>query len=159
LFLAVVRALVTAASDPVHAATRSLEMTGDLESDLVVLARRQLELVLQPQLMQLRRLVIAEADRFPQLGRAFYELGPARTIDALADALAAFAATGRLRLPDARVAASQLNWLIMGEPLNQSMLLGFDAPPPPEDLDRWARTAVTTFLAAYARGPAAQRLS
>jgi TetR/AcrR family transcriptional regulator, mexJK operon transcriptional repressor len=150
LFLAVVRALVTAASDPVDAATRGLEMTGDLESDLVALARRQLELVLQPRLMQLRRLVIAEADRFPQLGRAFYELGPGRTIDALADALGAFAAGGRLRLADARVAASQLNWLIMGEPLNEAMLLGFHAPPPPEDLDRWATTGVTAFLAAYA---------
>ena len=48
LFLDVVRALVTAASDPVQGAVRVLEMTGELECDLVALTRRQLELVLRP---------------------------------------------------------------------------------------------------------------
>lgn len=153
LFLEIVRAMVTAASDPVHSTVRALEMTGDLEGDLRALARRQLELVLQPSLMQLRRLVIAEAGRFPDLGRVFYELGPARTIDALADALATLAAGGRLRFDDAHVAAAQLNWLIMGEPLNRAMLLGLDAPPPAEDIDRWATTAVDAFLAAYRCAP------
>src|SRR3954447_19961280 len=77
LFTGVVEAMVTAAGDPVHRAGRALEPTGDLEADLRALARQQLELVLQPSLMQLRRLVIAEAGRLPEPGRAFYELGPA----------------------------------------------------------------------------------
>jgi TetR/AcrR family transcriptional regulator, mexJK operon transcriptional repressor len=149
LFTEIVRTLVSAASDPVHDTVRALETTGDLQADLRALARRQLELVLQPSLMQLRRLVIAEAPRFPELGRLFHELGPARTIDALADALATLAAGGRLRLGDAHVAAAQLNWLVMGEPLNRAMLLGFDAPPPSAEIERWATTGVDAFLAAY----------
>jgi len=149
LFTGVVEAMVTSASDPVHRAVGALEPTGDLEADLRALARQQLELVLQPSLMQLRRLVISEAGRFPELGRVFYELGPARTIDALAEALERLAAGGRLRFDDAHVAAAQLNWLIMGEPLNRAMLLGFDAPPAEADIDRWATTGVAAFLAAY----------
>ena len=149
LFCEVVRAMVTAASDRVYEAVRGLEVKADLEADLRAIARRQLELVLQPALMQLRRLVIAESGRFPELGRIFYEQGPARTIDALAEALGKVAAGGRLRIDDTHRAAAQLNWLIMSEPLNQAMLLGLDAPPPAKDIDQWATTGVATFLAAY----------
>jgi len=37
------------------------------------LARRPLALVMQPRILQLRRLVIGEAGCFPELGRTFYE--------------------------------------------------------------------------------------
>ena len=151
LFDEVVRTMVTAASDPVFAAVHELAASGDLEADLLAVARRQLELVLQPNLMQLRRLVIAEASRFPELGRVFYEQGPARTVQALADVLAELAASGRLTIDNPRVAASQLNWLVMGVPLNDAMLLGLHEPPSPTEIDQWARAGVGTFLAAYGR--------
>lgn len=41
---------------------------------------------MQPRLLQLRRLVIGEAGRFPELGQTFYEQGPGRTVAALAGA-------------------------------------------------------------------------
>jgi AcrR family transcriptional regulator len=150
LFTHVVEALVSAASDPVHDAVRHLESTGNVEVELRRVARRQLELVLDPRLMQLRRLVIAEATRFPQLGRVFFEQGPQRTIDALTDAMRAFAARGALRIDDPVVAATQFNWLVMGEPLNRAMLLGLPQPPTPQELDDWATAGVRTFLAAFA---------
>ena len=61
LFSEVVISTVDEASDPVHDEVLDLRDSGDLEADLRDLARRQLTLVMQPQLMQLRRLVIAEA--------------------------------------------------------------------------------------------------
>ena len=51
-------------------------------------------------LLQLRRLVIGEAGRFPELGRTFYERGPQRTIGALAVAFERLAEQGALRLDD-----------------------------------------------------------
>src|SRR4249919_3573319 len=69
LFTEVVISTVNEASDPVHAEVLELRDSGDLAADLRDLARRQLTLVLQPKLMQLRRLVIAESARFPELGR------------------------------------------------------------------------------------------
>jgi TetR/AcrR family transcriptional regulator, mexJK operon transcriptional repressor len=149
LFCHVVEVLVNAASDSVYEAVHGLEVTGDLEAELLAVARRQLELVLQPQLMQLRRLVIAEATRFPQLGKVFFDQGPRRTMDALADAFRRLAERGLLRIDDPMVAAAQFNWLVMGVPLNQAMLLGLETPPRAQDLDRWATTGVTTFLAAF----------
>jgi TetR/AcrR family transcriptional regulator, mexJK operon transcriptional repressor len=152
LFSAIVMATVNDASDEVAAALQQLADSGDLEADLRGLARRQLELVMQPRILQLRRLVIAEAGRFPALGRSFYERGPGRTIAGLAATFAKLAAAGKLRLKDPELAAAQFNWLVMSIPLNQAMLLGDDVRPSDAELEGYARDGVRTFLAAYGVG-------
>jgi AcrR family transcriptional regulator len=149
LFSHVVEALVNAASDPVYDAVRALQVSGDVEAELRAIARRQLELVLRPRLMQLRRLVIAEAARFPQLGKVFFDQGPRRTIDALADTFRQLDERGLLHIDDPLTAASQFNWLVMGPPMNAAMLLGLDKPPRKTELDHWANAGVKTFLAAF----------
>jgi TetR/AcrR family transcriptional regulator, mexJK operon transcriptional repressor len=149
LFSEIVVSTVAEASDPVLAEVRHLEDSGDIEADLRDLARRQLTLVMQPRMMQLRRLVIGEASRFPELGRTFFEQGPDRTISALATTFARLAARGMLTLADPVLAATQYNWLIMSAALNHAMLLGVDGPPAPAEIARWADDGVRTFLAAY----------
>jgi TetR/AcrR family transcriptional regulator, mexJK operon transcriptional repressor len=151
LFVEVVTATTAGAGDPVHDEVRALAATDDLAADLRALARRQLDLVLRPGVLRLRRLVIAEAARFPELGRAFHDHGAARTTAALADAFAALDARGALRVPDPEVAAEQFNWLVMAGPVNRAMLLGRDEAPDPAELDRRATEAVRTFLAAFGR--------
>ena len=101
---------------------------------------------MQPRVLQLRRLVIGEAGRFPELGRTFYERGPGRTLQALAEAFARLGGEGKLKLDDPELAAEHFNWLVMSIPLNQAMLLGDDEQP---DLDRYADEGVRVFLAAY----------
>jgi TetR/AcrR family transcriptional repressor of mexJK operon len=149
LFSEIVRATVDEASTPVSDEVRSLQDSGDLEADLRDLARRQLAMVMQPRILQLRRLVISEAARFPELGRMFYEQGAERTVTALAATFERLAARGLLELPDPAVAASHFNWLVMSAPMNQAMLLGRDVTPDSADLDRWADDGVRAFLAAY----------
>jgi TetR/AcrR family transcriptional repressor of mexJK operon len=149
LFSEIVVATVNEAGEPTHAEVLNLRDSGDLEADLRDLARRLLARVMQPRLLQLRRVVIGEAGRFPELGRTFYELGPGRTIAALADAFERFAERGLLELDDPALAAAHFNWLIMSIPLNQAMLFGQDDPPAPAQLDRYADTGVRVFLAAY----------
>lgn len=83
-----------------------------------------------------RRLVIGEASRFPELGRIFYEQGPARTIAELASSFERLAPRGPLHLEDAQLDAAQFDWLIMSEPVNHAMLLGQDGPPHPAELDQ-----------------------
>jgi TetR/AcrR family transcriptional regulator, mexJK operon transcriptional repressor len=149
LFRELIAATVQSASDPVYDEVRRLADSGRLEKDLRDLARRLLTLVLQPTMMRLRRLVIAETRQFPDLGRIFYDLGPGRTIAALADAFAELTRQGRLNTPDATLAATQFNWLIMSAPVNRAMLLGQDAAPATREINRWADSGVRTFLAAY----------
>jgi hypothetical protein len=64
---------------------------------------------MQPQVLQLRRLVIGEAGRFPELGRTYYERGPERTVAALASWFQQLAERGRLRLDDPLIAANHFN--------------------------------------------------
>jgi TetR/AcrR family transcriptional regulator, mexJK operon transcriptional repressor len=149
LFTEIVTSTVDEVAEPVHNEVLELRDSGDLEEDLRDLARRQVAAVMQPRVLQLRRLVIAEAGRFPELGRTFYERGPGRTIGALATVFDGLAARGLLRLDDPLLAAAHFNWLIMSGPLNLAMLLGRDEAPAPADLDRYADTGVRAFLAAY----------
>jgi TetR/AcrR family transcriptional repressor of mexJK operon len=151
LFAEIVLATVQEASASVHEAVLHLQDSGDLAADLRDLARRQLALVLRPRILQLRRLVIGEAGRFPELGRAFYEQGPGRTIAALASAFQRLTERGVLLAADPLLAAAHFNWLVMSIPLNQAMLLGKDAPLPAAELERYAESGVRVFLAAYAK--------
>jgi TetR/AcrR family transcriptional regulator, mexJK operon transcriptional repressor len=86
LFTEIVTGAVDAVSDPHHDDVLGLADTGDVEADLRALAGRQLERVMQPRLLALRRLVIGEAGRFPELGRAYYERGAGRTIEGVVSA-------------------------------------------------------------------------
>ncbi len=149
LFNAIVTATVNEASDTVAAAVHDLQDSGDLATDLRALARRELELVMQPRILQLRRLVTAEAARFPSLGRMFYERGPGRTINELAAVFERLAGRGKLMINDPLLAAAHFNWLVMSVPLNRAMLLGIDTPPSRDELTRHAYEGVAVFLAAY----------
>jgi TetR/AcrR family transcriptional regulator, mexJK operon transcriptional repressor len=149
LFAEIVTATVATAGDPVGDEVRRLADTEDLAADLHDLGLRQLKLVLRPRMMQLRRLVIAESARFPELGRTFYDRGAERTVTAFAETFTRLAERGLLRVEDAVTAARQFNWLIMAAPVNAAMLLGRDDPPPDSDLEYWVSSGVRTFLAAY----------
>jgi TetR/AcrR family transcriptional regulator, mexJK operon transcriptional repressor len=151
LFAEIVVATVDEAGDRVQAEVAGLAGSGDVAADLRDLARRQLRLVMQPGVLRLRRLVIAEAGRFPDLGRIFHERGPGRTVAALAAAFERLAERGVLRDGDQLLAAQHFNWLVMSIPLNEAMFLGRDEPPPDAELDSYADAGVRVFLAAYGR--------
>ncbi|GFE12714.1 hypothetical protein Sgleb_07610 [Streptomyces glebosus] len=55
-----------------------------LEEDLVRLARQFLTALTQPQGLQVRRLIIANANTFPDLGATWHEQGFERVLDTLA---------------------------------------------------------------------------
>ncbi|MGC1212192.1 MAG: TetR/AcrR family transcriptional regulator [Micromonospora sp.] len=149
LFREIVTGTVELVSDPVARQVASLPDSSDLEADLQKLARALVSQVSQPRVMQLRRLVIGEAGRFPELGRLFYQRGPGRTIDALAAAFESLAARNQLRLDDPQLAAEHFNWLVMSIPLNRMMLCGDTERPDPAALDRYADAGAQAFLASY----------
>ena len=151
LFVAMVTSMTDAASDTVHNQIPELSDDKDIAGFLQMYAHRQLTVVLTPRLMQLRRLVIGEVARFPELARVLYERGPQRAVAALAKVFERLAARGLLVIDDPLIAASHFNWLIMAEPLNNAMLLGDEAIPKPSALRRHAAEGVRVFLAAYCK--------
>jgi TetR/AcrR family transcriptional regulator, mexJK operon transcriptional repressor len=149
LFIEIVAGMTNQGSDAVHGGMPELARDEDLQAYLENYAWRQLSIVLTPRLMQLRRVVIGEVSRFPELGKALYESGPKRAMAAMAAMFRRLADRGLLQVDDAEVAASHFNWLVMSQPLNQAMLLGDGGIPKPKALRRYAAEGVRVFLAAY----------
>jgi TetR/AcrR family transcriptional repressor of mexJK operon len=123
----------------------------DLEKDLRDLARRYITVVIQPQVIRLRRLVIAEAGRFPELADSYYERVPQRTLATLASQLQSLAERGLLQLDDSRLAAYHFAALILWMPLDRALFRADDESVPPAELERLADAAFRVFLAAYAK--------
>lgn len=149
LFLEVVGGMTGGAGDRLAEQVADPQVDRPLADFLLDFARQQLEIVLTPRLMRLRRLVIGEVGRFPDLGRMLHERGPGRSIARLARAFEAYRDAGHVAIPDPREAASHFNWLVMGGPVNAAMLLGDEAIPDKDDRLRHARECVRIFLAAY----------
>ncbi len=149
LFLAVIQEAISGVLEEFLAAlATSFPSSDDLEADLVRLGRILLTRVLDPELMAVRRLVIAEVGRFPQLGRAWYESGPGALATALAGSLRRLAERGELRLDDPVAAASDFNWLVVSRPQNM-MMFGVTDHFAPAEIERFVTSAVRVFLAAY----------
>ena len=132
------------------AAASTLQDVPDVRNALRALADSFLSVLLQPDYVRLRRLVIAEADRFPDVGTAWFEGTFDRTLVILGEAMQRLADRGLLQnLSDPTRAAYQFAGLVMYQPMNQVMFAGTDAVPAADTLDRIADSAVEMFLATY----------
>jgi TetR/AcrR family transcriptional regulator, mexJK operon transcriptional repressor len=149
LFEAIITGEIAATAAATHDLVEALGVSDDLASDLRRFARQHIVDVTQPHLLRLRRIVISEAEQFPDLARAWYAAGPERGHATLAAQLAALADRRLLSFDDALLAAEHLNWLIIGIPLNRSLYHGADAGFTRKQLHRYADEAVRVFLAAY----------
>jgi TetR/AcrR family transcriptional regulator, mexJK operon transcriptional repressor len=151
LFTEIVSGMTGEAEARIHSDVPELSSREEVAEYLQDYGYKQLSIVLTPPLMQLRRLVIGEVSRFPQLGKALYEGGPKRAVTALAAAFERLASRGLLVVDDPFVAASHFNWLVMAEPLNQVMMMGDGAVPTQAELCRHVAEGVRVFLAAYGK--------
>ena len=149
LFIAIVGSMTGDAGDRVHHERPDLGDDEDLEEYLRAFAQRQLLIVMVPELLQLRRLVIGEVGRFPELAAVLYERGPQRAIAEITTMFERLCDRGRLVVDDPAVAAEWFNWLVMAAPLNRAMMLGDAAIPAEDDLRRHAAEAVRIFLTAF----------
>jgi TetR/AcrR family transcriptional repressor of mexJK operon len=112
-------------------------------------ARSFLELLLSPMPMSIHRLVVAESERFPELGRAFYESGPRLVMHRIAAYLAELMDRGALRRADPFVAAQQFKDLAISG-VYQPRLWGVIGDLTPQEMDLQVERAVDTFMRAYA---------
>ena len=151
LFIELVSTMTTLAGNQVHDQVPDPAAADELPTFLEHYAERQLNAVLTPRILQLRRLVIGEVARFPELGQVLWDRGPRRAMTSMAARFSRLATNGWLRIDDVALAASFFNWLIMSGPLNQAMLLGDQAAPDPASLRRHCAEVARIFLAAYGR--------
>ncbi|MFN4202667.1 MAG: TetR/AcrR family transcriptional regulator [Tabrizicola sp.] len=144
--------LIAAAEDQGAESFDALAESDDLERDLRAFARQHLIDVIQPDIMRVRRRIIAEVDRFPDVAKAWYEAAPNRAQEKLAACFARLRERGLLRMADTHLAAEQFNWLILSGPMNRAMF-DADAVADTSRHAEYANAAVDVFLAAYGAGP------
>ena len=135
-------------AEDLPASVAGIREADDLEPAILALARRYLAAVMNPRVLALRRLMIGEAHRFPQLAADYYKRAPARVLTALADVFDRLAARGLLAIDEPATAAEHFAYLVLGRPLDHGMF-HVDADPGADELNRSADSAVALFLAAY----------
>jgi TetR/AcrR family transcriptional repressor of mexJK operon len=153
LFTEIVLATTHQADHVVGLVLSTLNDTDDLVHDLRMLGRKFLEALMDEELLQVRRLVIANADRMPSLGRDWYEHGFKRLTAALASCFRILTEKELLRIEDSNLAANHFAGMLLWIPSNEAMFTGNNRPCSKSELDRLADAAVRAFLAAYGRGP------
>lgn len=89
--------------------------------DVPRIARRLALAVLRGPVLPLRRLLISEARRFPDLALDYRRRAPEAVLRALSTALDKLADAGQLRLDSADMAAEHFAFLIMGADMDRGM--------------------------------------
>jgi TetR/AcrR family transcriptional regulator, mexJK operon transcriptional repressor len=120
----------------------------DVEDALRHAATRLSEVVLSDSVVQLRRLLIGVADRFPALVQDYYERAPGRMLGTLADAFALLQRRGLIDVEDSRLAAEHFAYLAIGASLDRA-LFGVRGPSRRDDSAARARLGADAFYRAY----------
>jgi TetR/AcrR family transcriptional regulator, mexJK operon transcriptional repressor len=123
----------------------------DIRSTLLAVAHDFNNLLCAGDGLTMFRIVVAEAPRFPELGRIFYESGPTVMIDRVAAILRRAADRGLLEVLDPRIAAIQFISLVRGE-LHLRCMLDLSTNP-----GHYIEASVDLFLAGYRAGEAGGR--
>jgi TetR/AcrR family transcriptional repressor of mexJK operon len=152
LFAEVVYATTDRVDGLVRLVAGTLTEAADLEAALSDLARQFIAVIMNPETLRLRRLVIANADRFPHIGRAWYEKGFERVLTTLATCFKGFSDRGMLRIDDPLMAADHFVGLLLWIPVNRAMFTG-NHRSRKVDLDRYSAAAVRAFLDGYGLAP------
>lgn len=105
--------------------------------------------VSRPEVVNLDRMLAAEAARHPELARRFMEAAPGRMRQALANLIAAGARRGEVAVDDPVLAAEDLVGLWQGMHATE-VRLGLRPPPTPEGLRERVARGVRLFLRAHA---------
>jgi TetR/AcrR family transcriptional repressor of mexJK operon len=149
LFAEIILATTDQVDELVRLVASTLADTDDVAAGLNVLAHRIITALMQPELLRLRRLVIASADRFPEVSRTWYERGFERVLATLATSFQRLADQQLLHLDDPLLAANHFVGLLLWIPVNKAMFSGHTQVTIQADLERYAAAAVRVFLAAY----------
>ena len=120
----------------------------DPEQALRAFAAKRFQIVLSADNVALTRIVIAEAPRFPDVARAYYEHGPAHSHEILVKYLRVQGEGGKLQITDPDEAAFHFTSLLM-HPWYVKRLQQVGAQPAGADVERSVTSAVTAFMKLY----------
>ena len=119
--------------------------TEDLETVLTRIASSYTKAVLKPDVIALHRLFLAEAERFPALAQRYFEAGPDRAHQALAQFLAARMLQSDIRSQDPLALAELFATMVLG-PIRTKLLFAVIDEADWDLVEEANRAAVNLFL-------------
>lgn len=122
----------------------------DMTEALEKFGRGLLTLLYAPQVLAVRRLIVAEAGR-SDLGRKCYALGPERSEAVAAAYLQQAMDAGKLRQADPRIAALHLRALLEAEWLDRFLFQTLE-PVSESEINATVQRAIAAFMVAYGPG-------
>jgi TetR/AcrR family transcriptional regulator, mexJK operon transcriptional repressor len=151
LFEAVVRQECRDVTMAIH-----VDATGSLEAQLTEIGQSFLKMVLSPPILEFHRLMVSIGRTFPDIGRLFYETGPASAYQIVATWIAKQQKDGRIIEEDPyRLAVLFLDMLIGEHQL--SWLTSMPRAARRDKIEETVRIAVKVFLGGCA-APAGSKL-
>lgn len=149
LFTALIHAACDRVHDPFAPLIESMENVASAEAGIRMLAEQFAFAILTPETQQLRRLVIAEAGRFPALGELFWERGFVRVLTSIASCLATLHRRSLLRVTKPASSAQQFAGMLLWIPSNRTMFLGAMQPLRADEVRAIIDDGVDAFLRAH----------
>ncbi len=120
---------------------------GTAEDQLLAVALTLLKLLLSPDVVSVKTMIMADKTNQAHLSRLFYEAGPAQFITQIETLLCQLHASEALSVPSPRQSARLFGALFQGSDL--LTIAGFDANQAEEDIATYCRSAVGMFIAAH----------
>ena len=131
-----------------EAAINRIQTAGNVRDAMFDAASHLVRFFLSDFGRQTYRIAVAESERFPEIGRAFYLSGPTLAREALVHYLTAKVADGHLQIDDIDLAADQFRELCKAS-LHIKLIMGVQTSFTDAEIDRVIHGAVDMFLARY----------
>ncbi|MEP2533878.1 TetR/AcrR family transcriptional regulator [Shimia sp.] len=145
LFMEVARVECALQADRLEA---KIDFDATVPEVLGVVGRGFMEIILSEFGRNIFRVCVSEGDRFPELGKQFYESGPAVMRAGMIDFLECGISRGELVIDDVELAADQFPELCKSG-VFMKLITGVQATFDREEIDRTIDGAVATFMARF----------
>jgi AcrR family transcriptional regulator len=126
---------------------------GNIEAALPDALLACADLVLDPEVIAIQRLILADSDKFPEIPETFYIKAMRRSVAALAEWLLVQKKRGLIVLDDVEAAAGMLLGMLVFQP-QRDVMFGHKPPPTRSELELRAKTCSALFLRGCRRGTA-----
>jgi TetR/AcrR family transcriptional repressor of mexJK operon len=150
LFRLIVADVITMAETFAHELRVELATitSANLREKLHDVAARMASRIVRMPVISLRRLLVGESRLFPELAQEYFDRAPGQVLGVLAESFERLMRASVLRTApslEARRAAAQFAYLVVGETLDRAILTGL--VPSEDEVLACARDGVETFLA------------
>jgi AcrR family transcriptional regulator len=131
-----------------HRMVDATEAAASPREALITIGRDYLRHLFSEGSIKMFRILVAEAQRTPELAKLFYEVGPARGRKALEEFFAAARERGLLDVPDCALAAAQFLAICKGS-THLEFLLNLIPALTSEEIDKQVEQAVDAMMRLY----------